>query len=80
MSFMKKQKKWLIFLTIFSIFYKFFVKIDINVYDQRVYIKLLVEPKYIYIYIYMRNDISTTFLQQILSDKLLLVVIVRLKK
>ena len=34
----------------------------------------------IYIYIYMRNEMSTIILQQILSGKLLLVVIVGLKK
>ena len=33
---------------------------------------------YIYIYIY-GNDMSTTFLQQILNDRLLLVVIVGVK-
>ena len=34
----------------------------------------------IYIYIYMRNDIFTTFLHQILNDRLLPVVIVKVKK
>ena len=33
---------------------------------------------YIYIYIYMRNDMFTIFLQQILSGRLLSVVIVRM--
>ena len=50
-------------------------------------------PRYIFIYVYIyiyrerererereRNDISTTFLQQILSGRLLLVVIIRAKK
>ena len=35
---------------------------------------------YIYIFIYMRNDMFTTFLQQILNDRLLPVVIVKVKK
>ena len=39
-----------------------------------------VDKIYIYIYIYMRNDMFTTFLQQILNEKLLPVVIVREKK
>ena len=43
------------------------------------FIKLILF-EYIYIYIYMRNDMFTTFLQQILSGRLLLVVIVGLKK
>ena len=31
-------------------------------------------------YFHKKNDMSTTFLQQILSDRLLLVIIVRAKK
>ena len=38
------------------------------------------KSKILVIYIYMRNDMSTIFLQQILSGKLLLVVIVGTKK
>ena len=34
---------------------------------------------YIYIYIYMRNDMFTKFLQQILSGRLLFIVIIEAK-
>ena len=35
---------------------------------------------YMYFVVWKRNDMSTTFLQQILSSKLLLIVTVRVKK
>ena len=54
--FYEKTKKWLTFLTIFSIFFyknRWLICMT-KEYNQRVYIKLLTEPKiYIYIYIYI---------------------------
>ena len=38
------------------------------------------ENTFEYHHIFLKNDMSTTFLQQILSDRLLLVVIVKTKK
>ena len=70
-----EQWKWTILISYIPLFYRFPSVYHVDMDNS--YIPLWV---YVFFFFFWRNDMFTTFLQQILSGRLLLVIIIRAKK